>query len=417
MASVDPKSSSFPGGFDLRHRLKLTQEGLEKDLCPKQDVFAVGGPQGSIKLLNVDTLLYVADFKAHSARITGLEYCHTNEHWLWSTSIDNALSYWDSRKAFRAPVYRILSPNNCSFTACGLNYSDEIVAAATEPYGEDVCLYLWDIRKLNAERLLQTHMDMYTDSHNGEITQDGLICLFDVSKGNEDDALDSVLNTGSSVSQIGYFGPKLAELYCLTHIETVQLWDTVEGSMTTHFTNPREENGTEDKFDYFVNCMYCPTENQLYFVGGTNSGRLHVFHVKDSELEPVCPLMGGHTSIVRCLQWDYKVSLYRSTDEELEFATATVSESKTMKCLRRGGGGGCLIQEQGQQQYALSIRTLIQRYGLTLRSETLLTGGEDSIISCWRSVRPQTSAAGKVGGLFNSPFYSCGLGGQAFEQE
>lgn len=338
MASVDPKSSSFPGGFDLRHRLKLTQEGLEKDLwyvthlsiSPKQDVFAVG---------------------AHSARITGLEYCHTNEHCLWSTSIDNALSYWDSRKAFKAPVYRILSPNNCSFTACGLNYSDEIVAAATEPYGEDVCLYLWDIRKLNAERLLQTHMDMYTDSHNGEITQiqfsplqthqmatgstDGLICLFDVSKGNEDDALDSVLNTGSSVSQIGYFGPKLAELYCLTHIETVQLWDTVEGSMTTHFTNPREENGTEDKFDYFVNCMYCPTENQLYFVGGTNSGRLHVFDVKDSELEPVCPLMGGHTSIVRCLQWDYK-------------------------------------------------------------SETLLTGGEDSIISCWRSVRPQTSAAGKA---------------------
>ena len=29
--------------------------------------------------------------------------------------------------------------------------------------------------------------------------QDGLICLFDVSKGSEDDALDSVLNTGSSV--------------------------------------------------------------------------------------------------------------------------------------------------------------------------------------------------------------------------
>lgn len=28
-----------------------------------------------------------------------------------------------------------------------------------------------DIRQLNAEKLLQTHMDMYTDSHNSEITQ------------------------------------------------------------------------------------------------------------------------------------------------------------------------------------------------------------------------------------------------------
>lgn len=34
-------------------------------------------------------------------------------------------------------------PNNCSFSSCGLNCNDEIIAAATEPYGEDVCLYLW----------------------------------------------------------------------------------------------------------------------------------------------------------------------------------------------------------------------------------------------------------------------------------
>ena len=34
-------------------------------------------------------------------------------------------------------------PNNCPFSACGLNYSDEIIAASTDPYGEDVCLYLW----------------------------------------------------------------------------------------------------------------------------------------------------------------------------------------------------------------------------------------------------------------------------------
>jgi len=36
-----------------------------------------------------------------------------------------------------------IGPNNCSFSSCGLNCNDEIVAAATEPYGEDVCLYLW----------------------------------------------------------------------------------------------------------------------------------------------------------------------------------------------------------------------------------------------------------------------------------
>ena len=32
MVSVNLENSPFPGGFDLRHRLKLTQEGLEEDL-------------------------------------------------------------------------------------------------------------------------------------------------------------------------------------------------------------------------------------------------------------------------------------------------------------------------------------------------------------------------------------------------
>ena len=32
MVSINLETSPFPGGFDLRHRLKLTQEGLEEDL-------------------------------------------------------------------------------------------------------------------------------------------------------------------------------------------------------------------------------------------------------------------------------------------------------------------------------------------------------------------------------------------------
>ncbi|XP_068691830.1 WD repeat-containing protein 89-like [Montipora foliosa] len=349
----------FSGGFDLRHRLKLSQEGKDDDLwyvthlsiSPKQDIFAAGGPQGSIKLFKMDTLLYCGDFKAHEKKITGLEFCHNNEHCFWTTSADSTLNYWDTRKTFKSPIYRILSSNNCPFTACGLNCSDETVAAATEPYGEDVCLYLWDTRQLNAQKLVQRNVGLFTDCHNREITQitfnplqthqmasgslDGLICLFDVSKGTEDDCLDSVLNTGSSVSQIGFYGPTFNNLYCLTHIETLQLWNIPESTMTTEFTNPREENGSGEELNYFIDCAYHQMKDQLFFIGGTHSGRLHVFHVKDSELETVCPLMGGHTAIVRCLEFDQK-------------------------------------------------------------TETILTGGEDSIISCWKPKEAESTKLGKV---------------------
>lgn len=359
MAGKTPRNLPYSDGFDLRHRLKLTQEGKDEDLwyvthfsiSSKHDVFAAGGPQGSIKLFKMDTLLYCGDFKAHEKKITGLEFCHINDHCFWTSSADSTLRYWDTRKSFNTAVYRILSSNNCPFTACGLNCSDEIVAAATEPYGEDVCLYLWDTRQFNAERLLQRNTGLFTDCHNCEITQiefnpvkthqmasgslDGLICLLDVSKGSEDDCLESVLNTGSSVSQIGFYGQTFNNLHCLTHIETLQLWNIAESTMITDFKNPREENGSGEEMSYFIDCAYHPLKDELFFVGGTQSGRLHVFHVKDSELGPVCPLMGGHTAIVRCLAFDSK-------------------------------------------------------------SETLLTGGEDSIISCWKPKDAESSKTGKA---------------------
>ncbi|XP_015773388.1 PREDICTED: WD repeat-containing protein 89-like [Acropora digitifera] len=179
MAGKTSRNSPYSDGFDLRHRLKLTQEGKDEDLwyvthfsiSPKHEVFAAGGPQGSVKLFKMDTLLYCGDFKAHEKKITGLEFCHLNDHCFWTSSADSTLRYWDTRKSFNTAVYRILSSNNCPFTACGLNCSDEIVAAATEPYGEDVCLYLWDTRQFNAERLLQRNTGLFTDCHNCEITQ------------------------------------------------------------------------------------------------------------------------------------------------------------------------------------------------------------------------------------------------------
>ena len=48
--------------------------------------------------------------------------------------------------------------------------------------------------------------------------------------------------------------------------------------------------------------------NLLIYISA--SGRLHLCQVTDSKLETVCPLMGGHTATVRCLQWDHNVSVF-----------------------------------------------------------------------------------------------------------
>lgn len=53
---------------------------------------------------------------------------------------------------------------------------------------------------------------------------DGLINNYDVMDFDEQEALISVMNSGSSVTKAGYFGPEAEYVYCLTHIETFSLF-------------------------------------------------------------------------------------------------------------------------------------------------------------------------------------------------
>ncbi|KAI8015779.1 WD repeat-containing protein GTS1 [Camellia lanceoleosa] len=55
---------------------------------------------------------------------------------------------------------------------------------------------------------------------------DGLICLFDTSASiNDNDHLESVINVGTSIGKVGFFGEASQKLWCLTHIETLSVWD------------------------------------------------------------------------------------------------------------------------------------------------------------------------------------------------
>ncbi|RUP52008.1 LOW QUALITY PROTEIN: hypothetical protein BC936DRAFT_143594, partial [Jimgerdemannia flammicorona] len=84
----------------------------------------------------------------------------------------------------------------------------------------------------------------FVESHSEDVTQihfhpakshtllsasvDGLVCIYDVTLFDEDEALVAVVNSGSSVSKAGFFGPDAEYLYCLTHIETFSLHTATE---------------------------------------------------------------------------------------------------------------------------------------------------------------------------------------------
>ncbi|XP_063951451.1 WD repeat-containing protein 89-like, partial [Lytechinus pictus] len=184
------------------------------------------------------------------------------------------------------------------------------------------CLIYRDRRSTN---LLGT----YKESHSDDITQnnpfvikqvkfhptkssslatgstDGLVCVFDTSQTNEEDALVTTLNAESSVSHIDWCGTNSEYLYCLTHTETIRIFDAVESSEITKFDSVRESL-KEDlcKVDYLVDCFYHSGLKSLVVLGGTVSGDLHLLTVGRDRLHFVHSLKGTHKGVVRCLHWD-----------------------------------------------------------------------------------------------------------------
>jgi WD40 repeat protein len=115
------------------------------------------------------------------------------------------------------------------------------VAAGTDLVGHEAHVDLWDMRFSGPGTLLGS----LTDSFGDDVTQvvfhpslphvlitgstDGLVCAFDTpNMSDEDEALTTVMNTESSVSKIGFYGPSWENVFALTHIETALAWEWAE---------------------------------------------------------------------------------------------------------------------------------------------------------------------------------------------
>jgi WD40 repeat protein len=114
--------------------------------------------------------------------------------------------------------------------SCAIGSSGTSLVAST---GCDISI--WDLR--NTRKPV-----MYFDnSHSDEVTQirfhptqqtlfcsggmDGLICAFDISQNNEDDAIQTILPVDHAIRKIGFLDDSV---YCLTSTEQFSIWHLEE---------------------------------------------------------------------------------------------------------------------------------------------------------------------------------------------
>ncbi|KAI8811895.1 hypothetical protein BJ742DRAFT_866889 [Cladochytrium replicatum] len=170
-----------------------------------------------------------------------------------------------------------------------VNCDETLVAVqGTELSGEDADLMFWDARIPNAPAAT------FSECHSDDITQvrfhptnpkrmisggtDGLLCLFDMSTFDEDEALDKVIKD-SSVNRCGFFGPSNEFVYL-----------------------PDDENPVPREYEitYMVDCKYSDELQRLFvFCGSSTTDNLSVMNVGLEEFSLVYTLNGGHNAVVR----------------------------------------------------------------------------------------------------------------------
>ncbi|XP_076888573.1 WD repeat-containing protein GTS1-like [Bidens hawaiensis] len=313
---VEPNQQHSNGTSSKRFSVKNSiQTNFGDDyvfqIVPKEDwtSMAVSLSSNTVKLYSPVTGQFVGECGgSHSDSINQILFSGNMLH---SCSSDGTVRAWDTR-SYQQVSCLSAGPSQEVFSFSFGGSGDNLLAAGCKSQ-----ILFWDWRnKKQVACLEESHMDDVTQVHFVPEQQnkllsasiDGLICTFDTSgEINDDDYLESVMNVGTSIGKVGFFGRKYEKLWCLTHIETLSIWDLNESSLEANFEDARtlaSNSWALDHVDYFVVCHYSAVDDNLWVIGATNGGSLGYFPVAHSGgmrsiLSPEAVLHGGHTGVVR----------------------------------------------------------------------------------------------------------------------
>uniref|UniRef100_A0A7N0V378 Uncharacterized protein n=1 Tax=Kalanchoe fedtschenkoi TaxID=63787 RepID=A0A7N0V378_KALFE len=312
---VSSGAGDSPKRFGLRSSIQTNfGEDYVFQIVSKDDQSLMGVSLSTnvVKFYSPATGQYFGECRGHSGTINEISLADgLDSNLLHSCSSDGTIRVWDVRTFQQVAMIGAGSSQEVFSLSVG-GAGNNLLAGGCEAQ-----VHIWDRR--NQKRIAsleESHMDDVTQvrfvpGHQNTLVTasvDGLICVFDTASDiNEDDHLESVLNVGTSIGKVGFFGETSQQLWCLTHIETLSLWDWKNAEAGAHFHDARSAASASWKMenvDYFVDCHYSKEDNALWVIGGTNSGSLGYFPVSYRAAAPAigspqAVLQGGHTGVVR----------------------------------------------------------------------------------------------------------------------
>ncbi|XP_024517926.1 WD repeat-containing protein GTS1 [Selaginella moellendorffii] len=284
-------------------------------------MMAVSLSTNGIKLYSPVKDKLLGELSGHTSTITDIAFpSPLAPHKLCSSSTDGTLRIWDTRTHRQIGCLKSPSPRELwSFSLGGM--SGNLIAA-----GSQAQIMFWDWRT-------KKQLGCLEECHTEDVTQvrfhpnkmdkllsasvDGLMCAIDTSGGiNDDEGLDSVLSVGTSVARVGFYGESNEKVWCLTHTESLSVWNFEEKRLEADFGDTRSRASAAwslTPVNYLIDCHYSPTLDGLCLVAGTLGGTIGMFPVNytkcggdthcSGQIGPVCSVLeGGHTAVVRSVK-------------------------------------------------------------------------------------------------------------------
>lgn len=279
----------------------------------------------------------------HTAALNDL--CWASPTAALTASADGSAVAWDTRSCSATFTLRVAPGTEATAVATNAGAGGHLVVVGSSKG----VLSLFDSRT-------GKRVGAFEESHGEPITAlefagagalvsagtDGLACVFDVehSATDEDEALQSVLNTNSSVARMGFCDLQAGDagaLWLTTHVETLQVWDWRQGSMVAALEDARKEVAARlfpaacvaEEDVYLVGCHSAPGGG-LCLTAGSADGNVALFPVSAeparageacgaAALAAATTLLSGgedsHTTVVRGLARSADGLLYTAGED------------------------------------------------------------------------------------------------------
>ncbi|XP_037923486.1 WD repeat-containing protein 89 isoform X2 [Hermetia illucens] len=216
--------------------------------------------------------------------VCGVKFAKDDDNVLYVGSTEGKVSVYDLRKNQRIHTFQDeLDDKPIPITCFDTNSNGRVLCAGSERVISDAFLLFFDTRQ-------RKKLGGYCESHEDDITDirfhptnpdslisgstDGLVNVFDISKDNEDDALSLVINTESSVHKLHWNESenKQYKIACVTHTHDFKLYEAEEGDVVCEFMRADIAESVKRKSVEHCNLINCHSRQDggIFLLAGSN---------------------------------------------------------------------------------------------------------------------------------------------------